>query len=162
MTTNCSNDDIPYREGTWFAVPLRGGGYAVGVAARLNGRGCVFGYFFGPMRSEIPSVSTLKNLHSDNAILVTQFGDLGLIEGEWPIIGDSESWDRKTWPMPSFVRVTEPDHVAFVTTYSENTLEPIKERKCALSEVANYPYDSLSGAGAVEIRLTKLLTSESA
>ncbi len=27
-----------YEEGDWFAVPLRNGGYALGVVARLDGK----------------------------------------------------------------------------------------------------------------------------
>jgi len=39
-----------YSEGDWFAVPLRGGGFAAGVIARAMPRkeGVLLGYFFGP------------------------------------------------------------------------------------------------------------------
>lgn len=47
---------LPYREGTWFALPLRKGGYAVGVVARMAPRGrIILAYFFGPKRNQIPS-----------------------------------------------------------------------------------------------------------
>ena len=36
-----------YREGDWFAVPLRDGGYAAGLIARANPKGVLLGYFFG-------------------------------------------------------------------------------------------------------------------
>lgn len=33
------------REGDWFAVPLRKGGYAVGLIAHANPDGVLLGYF---------------------------------------------------------------------------------------------------------------------
>lgn len=45
-----------YREGSRFAVPLRQGGYAVGLVARVNPRGVLLGYFFGP-RHDVPGPS---------------------------------------------------------------------------------------------------------
>ena len=44
-----------YREGDWFAVPSRDGGFAVGVIARANPGGVLLGYSFGTLRSEIPA-----------------------------------------------------------------------------------------------------------
>jgi hypothetical protein len=51
---------INYREGDWFAVPLRDGGYAVGLVARMDNRGGVLGYFFGPRRDDVPSPSDVE------------------------------------------------------------------------------------------------------
>lgn len=41
---------LNYKEGDWFAVPLGGAGYALGLVARVGRRGVTFGYFFGPRR----------------------------------------------------------------------------------------------------------------
>jgi hypothetical protein len=77
-----ARNKINYREGDWFAVPLRDGDYAVGVVARVDGSGGVLGYFFGPRRAEVPSLLEVENLDPDQALRVLRFGDLGLIENE--------------------------------------------------------------------------------
>src|SRR5947199_8190807 len=95
---------LPDEEGTGFAVPLRDGGYGVGIVARIAGRGVTLGYFFGPRRSVVPNLSEVETLTPDMAILVEIFGDLGLIEGRWPIIGLNASWDLRFWPMHAYRR----------------------------------------------------------
>ena len=37
---------VRYREGDWFAVPLRDGGFGVGVIARANPKAALLGYFW--------------------------------------------------------------------------------------------------------------------
>src|SRR2546427_613319 len=95
---------LPYSEGTVFFVPLRKGGYARGVVARASREGKVLlGYFFGP-RLPSADVTECGDLDPAKAILRLRFGDLGLINGEWPIRGRVPGWDRSRWPMPHFVR----------------------------------------------------------
>src|SRR6266705_1440571 len=96
-----------YPEGTVFAVPLRGGGYAVGLVARVGRRGTTLGYFFGPRREKVPVLSEVAELNPEAALLVELFGDLGLMEGHWPIIGLASSFDRRRWPLPPFGRIEE-------------------------------------------------------
>ena len=95
---------LPYSEGSTFFIPLRNGGYARGVVARASpdGKG-VMGYFFGPRLSSTGRVAW-DDLDPANAILRIRFGDLGLINGEWPICGEIPNWNRSEWPMPDFVR----------------------------------------------------------
>ena len=95
---------LPYCEGDWFAVPLRDTGYATGLVARADRRGGLLGYFFGPRRESPASLEDLQMLTPSDAILVGQFGDLGLLRGAWPIIGSAGAWDRAAWPMPLFAR----------------------------------------------------------
>ncbi|MCI0527762.1 MAG: immunity 26/phosphotriesterase HocA family protein [Nitrospira sp.] len=78
---------INYSEGTCFAAPLRKGGFARGVVARMDGQGIVFGYFFGPQLSSMEETQVTSELQSERAILCGRFGDLGLLKGEWKIIG---------------------------------------------------------------------------
>jgi hypothetical protein len=47
-------ENIKYREGDWFAVPLRNGGFAVGLVARANPKAALLGYFFGPKTKGYP------------------------------------------------------------------------------------------------------------
>src|SRR5688500_15207999 len=92
---------LPYREGDWFAVPLRTGGYALGLAARSNRRGIVLGYFVGPRSTQLPTVEQTQGLAAGNAVYVGMFGDLGLLHGEWPVIGQGTGFSRADWPLPN-------------------------------------------------------------
>jgi hypothetical protein len=68
---------IRYREGQWFAIPLRKEGYALGIIVR----GCYktkggLGYFFGPKYAEIPNDEATWEKKPEEAILIARFGDL--------------------------------------------------------------------------------------
>ena len=149
--------DLPYREGTWFVVPLRCGGYVPGIVVRSNGNGCIFGYFFGPRHKRIPRLNEVQGLRHEDVAFSIQFGDLGLLEEHWPIIGESEQWESKAWPMPPFIHIDESSGKACLRYYSEHTLKFIKEEPCDISLASEYPEDGLAGYGFVEARLTKLL-----
>jgi Immunity protein 26 len=149
-----------YGEGDWFAVPLRDHGYAVGIIARQNRDGILFGYFFGPRRDGVPPLTELGGYQPGDAILLARFGDLGLLNGEWTLIGGLPGWSRSAWPMPPFARIDSIDKaIAYKTIYSDD--DPgvdLSETVCDPTEAICYPQDSLSGYGAIEIRLTKLIT----
>jgi hypothetical protein len=146
----------PYSIGTWFGVPLRTGGYARGLVARVGKGGVLFGYFFGPKLSSLPECMP-ENLHPKDRIYYGKFGHLGLINGEWNIIGIDPNWKVEDWPMPPMVRVDKYAGIAFMSQY-DSTLNIISEARCDPSLVDSHPYDGLLGQGAIEIRLTKLLS----
>ena len=149
---------VPYRDGDLFAVPLRsGGGYGVGVVARHDGRGGVLGYLFGKFFSEVPSLDDVSRLRPSEAIRVLRFGDLGLIEKRWLVLGQVEGWNSNDWPIPAFGR-REPTGGTFRVIYSAEDLRgPAREEPISDEECDRLPRDSLSGAGAVELVLTQLL-----
>lgn len=150
---------LPYKEGTWFAVPLPGGAYVVGVVARMGRRGVTLGYFFGPKRNAVPALDEVEELRPEQAILVKIFGDLGLIDASWPIIGWSAIWDRRRWPMPSFGRFDPATGHAFRVEYSEETLlDPVRETEIPFEQEERLPRWALSGAGAIELVLARLLS----
>jgi hypothetical protein len=94
-----------YREGEWFAIPLRRGGYALGLVARRPRRGTVvLGYFFGPARKKLPTAEELANIRAEHTQLVCRFKDTPLHRGVWTIVGRHPHWRRKDWPMPAFFR----------------------------------------------------------
>src|SRR5687768_5375020 len=82
---------LPYKEGDWFAVPLRDGGWAVGRVARMPPppkRGIhLLGYFFGPRRDRVPALDDVADLAPEAAISIERFSDLGLVRGTWPVLG---------------------------------------------------------------------------
>jgi hypothetical protein len=147
---------LPYSEGSVFLVPLRNGEYARGVVARSGKNGKVlFGNFFGPRIALIDEV-ILNDLNPVNAILRLRFGDLGLINGEWPVVGMVPHWDRLNWPMPDFVRRDDLSKTAWLVRYlDDDPSQIVAEYRTDFN--SDLGRDSLSGCGAVEIKLTKLL-----
>jgi hypothetical protein len=151
---------VKYAEGDWFAVPLKGGRYAVGIIARSQPgrRGVLFGYFFGPEREVPPTVSDLEDLKPSQAVLVRRFGDLKIRDGVWPIIGRRDDWERDAWPMPAFVRHPELGPAAIRVEYDDRDPgRAIAETVTSESDVAGLPRDGLLGAAAVETLLNRMV-----
>jgi hypothetical protein len=149
---------LPYSEGSLFFVPLRKGGYARGVVARVSRRGKILlGYFFGP-RVETSDSVMLDGLDPAVAVLRVRLGDLGLISGKWPIVGNLPYWDRTKWPMPDFVRREELSRKAWIVRRADTDPRQI-DSEWPTDFASELPDDSLSGYGAVEIKLTKLLSA---
>lgn len=147
-----------YREGDWFAVPLRDGGFAIGVVARANPGGVLLGYFFGPRRAEAPAMKDIEGLRSSDAVLVRKFGDLGLVQKKWPILGRLIGWDRREWPMPVFVRYEELTGRSFKVFYDDDDPNKlIREEQVSPGEAEQGPKDGMMGAGFAEKALTTLL-----
>lgn len=147
---------LPYREGSAFLVPLRTGGYARGIVARCTAKGKVLlGCFFGP-RLESPGDIMLDDFEPAHAILCVRFGDLGLLNGQWPIVGKLPDWDRSRWPMPDFVRRDDLSRKAWLVRYSDDDPSLIEEEHPTGFD-SKLERDSVYGYGAVEIVLTKLL-----
>ena len=89
---------LPYTEGDRFAVPLEDGGYAIGLIAVLSSdRVGGLGYFFPPRFHTVPQSDACGRLRPDEAVLICQFGDLGIIQGAWPLIGKVRPWNRQEW-----------------------------------------------------------------
>lgn len=148
---------LPYREGTWFAMPLRQGGYVVGRVARHSGDGCVLGYFFGPKRDTIPRLDELGELAPHSAIRVMRFGDLGLLNGRWTVIGENPGWEKEEWPMPIFTRKDSVTKTAIIIIYDDNNpLVELSNRQIPF-ETSGIEGDSLSGAGAAETKLSMII-----
>jgi|SRR5271157_6053791 len=159
------NTHIKYSEGQWFAVPLRSGGYAIGIIVRgsYKTKGGL-GYFFGPKYAEVPSnIETLAK-NKDNSILIGWFGDLGIINGDWPLIEGRKPFAREEWPVPKFYRIPPlPIEKAFVVEYDQDTSihHPIHEYIVPISEeILKLPEDGGYGSGAIEIELDKLLSNK--
>jgi hypothetical protein len=151
---------LNYSEGTWFAVPLLNGGFGVGVVARTTSKGrVILVYLFGPKRETVPTLSEVIDLDPLAAIKVARIGDLNLINGEWPILGRSPSWQRSSWPIPQFVRSDELSHRAWIVYYADDDPNRcIREEPVAYGTSA-FGRNSVIGAGGVEIVLTDLLSS---
>jgi hypothetical protein len=149
---------IKYREGDWFGVPLRPEGYGLGVVARANPRGVLFGYFFGPKQMQVPALSDAASLLPEEAVLVGMFGHLGITSGKWPLLGQLAGWQRDKWAMPEFCRYEELTGRSFRVTYApDDPNKVIREDLVEPGVAEQLPKDRLMGAGAAEVHLTALL-----
>jgi Immunity protein 26 len=149
---------VNYRNGDWFAVPLRSGGFATGLVARSNPKGVSLGYFFGPKYTGLPQLSDVADLKRSNALMVGRFGDLGLVRSEWPILGRFDEWKPSEWPMPVFVRHEELTGRAYRVFYAEHDPnKPLREQLVLPREIESGPRDAMMGAGFVEEALSTLL-----
>lgn len=149
---------LPYREGSWFAVPLRTGGYALGVVGRMAPRGrIILAYLFGTKYTEIPEAATVKTLQPSHAIKRLRVGDLGLVNGEWPVFGESEGWRRSDWPMPPFVRRDDLSKRAWRVSYSDSDPSKLIAEEVVPFHVTGLEEADLYGYGAVEQLLSKIL-----
>jgi hypothetical protein len=150
---------LPYKEGTLFSIPLRGGGYAVGVVARTSSRGkIVLTYLFGPTRKTVPKADELNNLRPSDALRVARVGDLSLNDKTWPTIGHLQNWKREEWAMPPFVRRDDITKKAWRVQYSDADANRVfSEEAIAYAQASEFERDAVLGAGVVEIVLTKLL-----
>lgn len=149
---------LPYKEGDWFAVPLQNGGHGLGRVARANGRGIVLGYFFRPRREGMPTEEETIGLCPADAVLVRLFGDPGLLDGSWPIVARTASWDRTEWPVPAFGKIDAVDGRGARAEYSD-TLELLRITPMSSDEARQLPEDGLSGYVALQSRLTRALSS---
>lgn len=149
---------IPYSEGTWFAVPLDDNAYCVGRVARcMRGGGVVLAYFFGPRRDRVATLEEVRSLQADDAIKALRVGDPGLMKGEWPIIGDSDCWNRQVWPMPDFLRKDAITGKAWRIKYSDRDPNQVVSEERAPFESRELEADMLYGYGVVEELLSHAL-----
>ena len=151
---------VNYSEGTWFAVPLRSGGFGVGVVARATREGgVIFAYLFGPRRDAAPALAEVARLDPSTAVKAARIGDLNIIKGKWPIIGQSPQWQRGAWPMPKFVRSDEIGRRAWTVRYADDYPNRVVTEEPVAFGMSKLDRDSVFGAGAIEVVLTKLLLS---
>ncbi|HVZ87865.1 MAG TPA: immunity 26/phosphotriesterase HocA family protein [Polyangia bacterium] len=149
---------INYREGDWFSVPLREGGFAVGVVARANPDGVLVGYFFGPRHDAAPTLDDVRDLKPQDAVMVGKFGHLGLTQRKWPVLGRVDGWNRADWPMPVFVRYEELSGRSFRAFYDDDDPNKLlREEQVSPGAAEQGPKDTMMGAGFVEKRLTSVL-----
>jgi hypothetical protein len=137
-------------------VPLRSNGFARGIVARMPKDGVVlFGFFFGPKMQSVNELS-FEGVERSAAIAELRFGDLGLVNGNWSIIGSLPNWSPKMWGMPDFVRRDPLGRKAWGVRYSD--LDPtIVKREYLVEYEVNLQNNWLLGYGAVELHLTELL-----
>lgn len=148
---------LPYREGTWFAIPLKDGQYAVGRLARHSPKGAVvLAYLFGPKHDRVPALDELASLKPSDAVKIWRVGDLGLINGTWLIIGDSTGWKRDDWPTPAYIRKPDSNRPGWKVIYSDDDPNQVLEEQ-RVAETQDLDRDALFGHVAAESALSQIL-----
>jgi hypothetical protein len=136
---------------------LESGGAARGVVARTASEGrLLFGYFFGP-RLLSKAKADLSGLEPGNAVLRLRFGDLGLLNGLWPVVGKLPDWSPAKWPMSNAVRrhplgIIKP----VLVRYDDNDPSRVLSEEILENDI-DLPGDSLAGYAFVEAKLSKML-----
>jgi hypothetical protein len=147
-----------FAEGTWFGVPLKQGGFALGRVARHSpSKEIVLAYFFGPKRDVLPKIEELQSLTAEDAIKVMMVGYLGLDSGSWPIIGSSEPWDRADWPIPWFIRRDELSGTAWAVSYADDNPNQVVSEERIPYDTPGLERDALYGDKAAEHVLSSVL-----
>jgi len=108
----------------------------------------------------VPTLVDVAGLHPENAIKRSHVGDLGLIEGTWPVIGELPGWDRTAWSSPAFVRRDELSKCAWRVIYSDADPNVVEREEPVSYDVDGMEKDGLGGRGFVEQVLTNLLDGE--
>ena len=146
-----------YPNGSVFKVPLEGGEAARGIVARTASDGrLLFGYFFGP-RFSLNAMADISGLEPENAVLRLRFGDLGLHNGLWPVIGRLPDWNPAKWPMSNAVR-RDPFGIRkpILVRYDDNDPSKVLSEEILENDI-DLPNDGLAGYGYVETKLRKML-----
>ncbi len=159
------SDNPSYSEGDFFAVPLKTGGFGVGLAVCLGVKHDVVAHFFGPVRESVPSIDDLVNLTELNSAHIEHFLDDGLRDGSWEVIGQYPEWDAYDWPIPKFgwLQRSAADSAnnspgqAFEVELDEN-LRAARQKKVSIEHFNSLPYEILVGSKDVEITLALALT----
>ena len=162
--TSVRKKRVKYGEGQWFAVPLTGNRYALGVIVRGSYRKHGgLGYFFGPPRAEVPNDQATWLLSPRDAVMIGWFGDLGIVEGRWPLVASTRPFRREDWPIPRFGNPDTATH-GWLTEYaqhSDSSDQPIRREYVRIAELSALPEDGVWGYLAVENWLSSLFTRPS-
>ena len=149
---------IKIKEGDLFAIPLRNGGYALGIINRMHGE-MTMGYFFDKVYPNVPAEVDASDIKSWKVILIGKFSSAGIENGEWPLLVTNFAFDRDDWPVP-ILKMQDPlTDIYYAVVYDETLLND-KRYRISKEEADKLYGDGYYGYGAVEKRLTALLADK--
>lgn len=145
--------------GSWFAVPLKDGGFATGLVARMAPKGrIIVAYLFGPERAAVPPVGEMAILQPKDALRCLRIGDLGLVNGEWPILGELPDWKPEQWATPAFFGQDDLSGKVWRAVYPDSDPSQLPRREfVGAKDIVGLERDALYGSGVVETLMTKAL-----
>ncbi|MET8462432.1 Imm26 family immunity protein [Micromonospora zamorensis] len=142
-------------EGMVFAVPLRFGANALALVTRHGRSAVTVGYFFGPALVAVPEEP--PSLQPGKAVLIARFGDIPLVNGEWPLVGRLPDWDRMMWPSSEFYR-GDIRARGFVVLYDDEDPNKVAGERLSEPGDEDLPSDDLHGYLIVRNRLSSILS----
>lgn len=148
---------IKINEGDMFAVPLRQGGYGIGLLARQN-KGIALGYFFNKVFTSIPEDLDTAGINHWKIILIGEFGLLGVNKGEWSLLKTNLKFKREEWPIP-VLKMQDPITEQFFSVLYDDTLLNEQRYKISKQEADELFAYGLYGYGALEKKLSTVLSS---
>ena len=101
-------------------------------------------------------MAEVPELTEGSAVDRCRFGDLGLLNGSWPVIGKLPSWNRDKWPLPLFFRQEPFGGRAFVVQYADDNPNQYIAEAQTDAPPAGAIEDMLAGYGVVEIGLRQI------
>jgi hypothetical protein len=146
---------IKVKEGDVFAVPLRQGGYTIGLIARRH-KTSSLGYFFDRIYLSPPEELNVADINKWKVALIGQFSALGIEEGEWPLLKKNFDFIRKEWPIP-VLKMQDPLSEKYFAVIYDDTLFN-EERHLITKEEADKLFGhGVYGYGALEKKLSSIL-----
>lgn len=152
-----SEKKIKINEGVGFAVPLRQGGYGIGLLARQN-KGIALGYFFNKVFTSIPEDLDTSDLNYWKIVLIGQFSCMGIQKELWPILKTNFQFKREEWPIP-VLKMQDPITEQYFSVLYDESLLREKRKKIDKEEADELFGHGLYGYIALEKKLSTLLSS---
>ncbi|MFN8526487.1 MAG: hypothetical protein U0821_25580 [Chloroflexota bacterium] len=120
-STPATVDLADVRPGTWVGIPLINGTYAPALVSRVDVRGRLLLYLFGPSLPANPEPAHLNRLHVGRTLEIVHVDDDGFLGRGWIVFGRHEEWQPEDWPIPYRGTLDEQDR-AFRLEYTEEDL----------------------------------------
>lgn len=162
---------LPYRAGDFIAVPLRmtegpvrpEDSWAVGFTRSHDGDGMCAGHFFGAVYETVPDLDDVAGLGPADVVTSAIFGDLGLLQGGWVVIGQHADAVVQDWPVLEFCYSSKLQNLYQRVVYSPDSLRrnPLSVSQVTPEECAELPSSALRGYLSLQRWLTKRLIGES-
>jgi hypothetical protein len=147
---------IKVKEGDVFAVPLRQGGYGIGIITREH-KTITMGYFFKTIYTEPPVQVPESILRKENVALIVKFSSMGIENGEWPLLETEFIFKREDWPIPVLMMQHPLTEKYYAVVYDETLIN--EERYLITEQEAKKLFShGLFGYGALEKKLSTLLS----
>lgn len=153
---------IKLKEGDVITLPISNK-YAVGLITRIDEDKIPLGYFYSHLTNTRYTDIGQVSIDFSRPVFIERFGFQGFKDNSWQVIGNLPNFLRSDFPVPVFFHHTLPFKPVLV--YFDDDMNEIRRQTIDEGEIGHYkdfPRTGLSGSGAVEIMLRKLLIDDKA
>ena len=146
---------INCKEGDVFVVPLKQGGYGIGLVAREH-KTITLGYFFKKKYSSVPEEVDVAGINKWEIALIGKFSTMGIENGEWPLLKTAFIFNREQWPIP-VLKMQHPITEKYFAVIYDDTLINEERHLITEAEAEKLFSHGLYGYGALEKKLSSIL-----